>query len=50
MTERSPAGAVSRWAVFDLNGTLIDSAGVCPISRSVLSPLHCVYRLEANLL
>jgi hypothetical protein len=38
VTERGPAGAVSRWAVFDLNGTLIDPATVFPLSA--LSPSH----------
>ena len=30
MTELGRASAVSRWAVFDLNGTLIDPARVGP--------------------
>ena len=41
MTGRKPAGAVSRWAVFDLNGTLLDSSalGEGALERTVLAAM-----------
>jgi hypothetical protein len=38
VTERGPAGAMSRWAVFDLNGTLIDPARVGPDALDAAGP------------